>query len=120
MTNEQAVRAWLEDPMRSVKNGSRSIYSHDGTLFSYGPHYPLARVDGNTVLVNTDSYSATTASHASLVRNVAARMGMTVKCVDGGVMAAQVARQVMGGKSGLVIERALEAGLSVVDVPLAD
>jgi hypothetical protein len=51
------------------------MYFADGTIYSYGDHFPMARHDlrNSAVLFTTDSYSQTTAQHLSLTRQAIPR-----------------------------------------------
>jgi len=48
---------------KPIKNSTQSVFCHSGTIYSYGPHYPLAIFDGNKVYVNNTRYSNTTTRH---------------------------------------------------------
>jgi hypothetical protein len=55
------------------------LFIEGDTLFSYGHHYELAkRMPDGSVWVNDKRYSATTSKHASLVRSLATRKGITL------------------------------------------
>ena len=54
----------LNWPAHDVRNPSNSLYMQENVLYSYGPHYPLARWLGrNTLLVNSDDTTATSNRH---------------------------------------------------------
>jgi hypothetical protein len=63
---------WANKSQDSARTAGRSrLYFMDDTIYSYGSHFPVARHvtrKGNSaVLLTTRSYSATTASHKSMV-----------------------------------------------------
>lgn len=70
--NQEVVDAWLEHWGPYGCNSRRSLYYDCSTIFSYGPHFPIARfVRANNgeevVLFTTANYSHTTAAHKGLV-----------------------------------------------------
>lgn len=56
---------------------SRANIITDGqTIYSYGPHFPMARkLDDGTIAVNVDRWSVTTSKHQSALRAVLASYG---------------------------------------------
>jgi hypothetical protein len=70
MNNKQVAHLWAN---QSKESGSGSHFYFEGaTIFSYGPHFPIARHvnrrDGlGAVLFTTDGYSSSTARHKSYV-----------------------------------------------------
>ena len=40
----------LDQPCVDVRNGNNTIYTQDNVLYSYGPHFPLARWLGRTTM----------------------------------------------------------------------
>ncbi len=69
MTNHQVARSFGSAPFANVRSGNGTLFVSNGTIYSYGAHFPIARhVGGNTVLFNGASYSVTTSRHQSLVR----------------------------------------------------
>jgi hypothetical protein len=59
------IQDWVNNPQRNFRYNN--VYAVDGVLYSYGPHYPLARFHNQYLLVNTEGYSSATASHISTV-----------------------------------------------------
>ena len=51
------------------RNSSGSFYFTDNVIYSYGSHFPIAKIVGDTVLITSRSYSNTTARHVSHVRS---------------------------------------------------
>ena len=60
------VESWLEQ----VKSGRKvgSMFFEGDTIYSYGKHFPIARIVRGAVLYNHETYSATTSSHQAIVR----------------------------------------------------
>lgn len=51
------------------KYAGQNVYAVDGTIYSYGSHFPIARFYGaDTVLFTSHDYSSSTARHKSYVR----------------------------------------------------
>ncbi|MEW6770127.1 MAG: hypothetical protein AB1330_01860 [Bacillota bacterium] len=65
--NKGVIETWFKQCQEFGRNRSRSLYFKNDTIYSYGEHYPLARLicgDGKRfVLVNCDESTVTTASH---------------------------------------------------------
>lgn len=68
MNNRDVAHAWAHQN-RDRANGSNFYFEGD-TIYSYGRHFPIARIDAaeQTVWFTTDGYSSTTAKHKSLAR----------------------------------------------------
>lgn len=70
----------LQDRANSPKN--RAYYKEPSTLYSYGPHYVMARwLTPSMLLVSTRKYSVTTSGHMTYV-NWNARRLIGVSCVS--------------------------------------
>jgi hypothetical protein len=72
---ESCVRGWLSGEHHSGRAGGSRMYFTGATLYSYGSHYPMARIvlgkgGAQGVLVNCDSNSVTTNRHMTLVRRI--------------------------------------------------
>lgn len=53
-----------------------NVITDGQTIYSYGPHFPMARkLDDGTIAVNTDRWSVTTSKHQSALRAVLASYG---------------------------------------------
>ncbi len=48
------------------KNANGSMYFKGDMIFSYGDHFPIARIVGAHAMITTQRYSVTTARHVSL------------------------------------------------------
>ena len=51
------------------RNSSGSIFFDGNIIYSYGRHFPIAKIVGDTVLITTRKNSVTTARHVSHVRD---------------------------------------------------
>jgi len=68
--NSELAHVWVHDWRRlgNGRNSTDSFYFQQNTIYSYGPHFPIARIvdmpNGDTVaLFTTDTYGNTTAKH---------------------------------------------------------
>jgi hypothetical protein len=72
MNNRTVAENWRDQTGRA-RNGS-SMYYHGKTIYSYGPHFPMAYItdtdyfEQNIVLQNADKYSNSTAKHQNHMR----------------------------------------------------
>lgn len=68
-TNQQVVDMFVRNDAGDL-NGSSLMYL-EGTLYSYGTHWPLAvrinTVDGNTVVINKTKRGQTTTAHLNIL-----------------------------------------------------
>lgn len=63
--------------LEGFKTSSRNVYFENGVLFSYGPHYPMARKLGvgighefrEIILINSEKSSVTTQKHKSQIHS---------------------------------------------------
>jgi hypothetical protein len=72
--NDMVAHVWAQRSQTRGRNAGETFYFEQDTIYSYGYHFPLAefaRTPSGTdiVLVNSRSYSVTTAKHASYVRS---------------------------------------------------
>lgn len=75
LNNKQVVTAWLMGLPARGKN----IYTDGVTIWSYGPHFPIAKhLTLGRVLYNITHYSNTTAKHQALVSSAMRSVGKTV------------------------------------------
>lgn len=66
MTNDEVFHAWANQTQASARNSSGSVFFEGGELYSYGHHYPVAKLVGeNTALFNNTPTSMTTARQRS-------------------------------------------------------
>lgn len=67
MNNRDVAHSWAH---QSSSKGTGSNFFFEGaTIYSYGRHFPIARVDGNVVWFTTEGYSVTTTTHKGLARS---------------------------------------------------
>lgn len=60
---------WAQQSQEEGRNSSNTIFFKGDTIYSYGYHYVMAKfVAPNLVLMNSNNFSATTASHKSHTR----------------------------------------------------
>jgi len=63
MNNQQVAHLWANQSKGSAKGSN--FYFEGDTIYSYGSHFPIAKIYGNTILFTTKNYSSTTAKHKS-------------------------------------------------------
>jgi hypothetical protein len=75
--NSQMVfHLWANQSQPTARNGSGSVFFEGDTIYSYGRHFPVARIvqrrgERTAVLFNSSSYSVTTSAHQSHARQAA-------------------------------------------------
>lgn len=67
-SNKEVPHIWASQSQHSARNSQGSVFFEGKTIFSYGKHFPIATIEGDTVLFTTRKYSNTTAKHISRVR----------------------------------------------------
>ena len=67
--NSDVAHFWANQNQDSLSNANGSFYYNDDIIFSYGSHFPIARIIDNIVLFTTGSYSNTTAKHMNHVHH---------------------------------------------------
>ncbi|HHL35195.1 MAG TPA: hypothetical protein ENJ30_12600 [Desulfobulbaceae bacterium] len=66
MTNNEVFHAWANQTQASARNSSGSVFFEGGKPYSYGFHYPVAKLVGeDTALFNNTPTSVTTARQRS-------------------------------------------------------
>lgn len=79
--NPGKEQAWLaEQFVKGANSGvAGSMYVHGPTIYSYGPHFPIARREGDLILITTKhSPSRTTSGHIGLIKRAAQQAGKEV------------------------------------------
>lgn len=68
---QEVAHVWAQFNQDQGRNGGHSVFFCGNTIYSYGSHFPMAHRIGDTttILINDDSYSATTSSHQREVIN---------------------------------------------------
>ena len=70
------AHVWAQQSQSEGHNSNRTIYFKEGTIYSYGDHFPLAtfvkdKDSQDIVIFNNDTYSVTTSKHQRDVRQSA-------------------------------------------------
>src|SRR5215204_2054027 len=65
---------WANQSQAEARNSGRTFYFEGDTIYSYGGHFPIARIVQNkrgdrAVLFNAASYSVTTSCHQGMSRS---------------------------------------------------
>lgn len=68
LNNYQLCHSWAHREHKSARNQGRTLFHEDGVIYSYGYHFPIARLVDGVVLMTTENYSVTTSHHISMVR----------------------------------------------------
>ena len=66
--NNEVAHVWAQGSQDAGRNSQGNFYFNRGTIYSYGSHFPIATMEGNTVFFTLKSYSNTTAKHIGMVR----------------------------------------------------
>lgn len=62
----------------AVSGSAGAVYIHGDRIYSYGPHFPIAKRKGGTIHLTTRTYSKTTSSHVAAVRRAAEAAGIKI------------------------------------------
>lgn len=72
-TSDEIPHLWMHKAQEYGRNHGGNLYFREGTIFSYGSHFPIAKhVESGkkkAILFTTRTYSNTTAKHISMVRS---------------------------------------------------
>lgn len=72
VSNNELPHLWAHQTQSHAKNNNGSYYFEGSTIYSYGSHFPIARMvnsgNGMCVLMTTRTRSITTAKHIGLTR----------------------------------------------------
>lgn len=80
----EVIHLWAHQTQERARNQQGNVYFQGATIYSYGEHFPMARIiNGRAVLINERRYSRTTAKHLSWVRN--ACVGVRIEVPDPGI-----------------------------------
>jgi len=64
--NHEIAHIWAKQSQEFGRTSNRSMYFEGDTIYSYGRHFPIARIlSGGIVLFTTRKYSVTTSKHVS-------------------------------------------------------
>ena len=72
MNNKQVAHLWAHQSKPSA-SGSHFFFQGD-TIYSYGGHFPIARLYKGVVLFTTQGYSSTTAHHKSIASSAVSHL----------------------------------------------
>lgn len=68
-TKRELPHIWATQKQEEGRTPTRNFYFERDTIYSYGPHFPIARIIGNDVLFTLRNYSSTTSAHIWLVKS---------------------------------------------------
>jgi hypothetical protein len=78
-SNDMVAHLWAHQSQTSARNAQRNFYFDGNTIYSYGGHFPIAKIvenkrGGRAVVFTTRSYSVTTSKHISATRSAVREM----------------------------------------------
>lgn len=66
-THNEVAHIWAQNTQSEGRSGDGRLFFEDGTIYSYGHHFPIARImNDGTVLFTKKGYSISTSKHTSL------------------------------------------------------
>ena len=77
-TNKQITSVFLAQSQDTGRTSNSSMYFEGNKMFSYGEHYLMAVLQGNTLMISQRDSSVTTNKHNSALRFDAERAGVDV------------------------------------------
>lgn len=79
--SSEVAHVWATQNQDAGRNSQDNFYFKQGTIYSYGPHFPIATIEGNDVFFTLDSYSNTTAKHIGRARRAVSHKNI-IYCYD--------------------------------------
>ena len=67
VSSSEVAHLWANKIQSDARNPQGNIYFEGDTIWSYGPHFPMARHVDGVVLITTKTWSVTTSKHQSEV-----------------------------------------------------
>lgn len=67
--NKQLCHVWAHQTQQHGRNANKSLFFNNKVIYSYGDHFPAAKIYDDVVLINSETYSNTTAKHLSNIRS---------------------------------------------------
>lgn len=64
-TGAMIAHVWAAQRQQSARSGNGNLFFEGPVFYSYGTHFPLGVIVGETVFLNSDRYSVTTSGHQS-------------------------------------------------------
>ena len=74
-SSSEVAHIWASQVQMNGRNSNNNFYFDDGTIYSYGKHFPIATIVGDIVLFTLRTYSNTTAKHIGKVRSAVSHKG---------------------------------------------
>lgn len=68
-SNKQLCHLWAHQTQAHGRNANKSLFFNGSVIWSYGDHFPAAKIYDDVVLINSETYSNTTAKHLSDIRS---------------------------------------------------
>jgi len=67
--NDMVAHVWAAQSQSEGRSSNGNFYFRDSVIYSYGSHFPIAKMHNGIVLFNADSYSPSTQRHQSYARH---------------------------------------------------
>lgn len=77
---EQVMHYWANQVQPEGRSGN--VYFDGPTIYSYGPHFPMATIIGGAFVFTTRHYSLTTSRHISSARRAVPGRAEVIKVMD--------------------------------------
>lgn len=78
--NSSVTVAFVKQGQSEGRNSNGSMYFVDNVLYSYGSHFPMCKIVGDTAIVTNRRYSSTTGKHMSSLHS--ALRGTTLRVIE--------------------------------------
>jgi hypothetical protein len=79
--SSEVAHIWAGQTQPAGRNSFGNFYFNNGTIYSYGSHFPIATIAGNDVLFTMRTYSNTTAKHISRAARAVSHKNL-IYCYD--------------------------------------
>lgn len=73
-SNSEIPHLWAHQTQSEARNSGNTLFFEGSTIYSYGYHFPIARIIGDVVLMTTQNYSVTTSAHVTEVRRACSHL----------------------------------------------
>lgn len=79
--SSEVAHIWANQQQDAGRNSNDNFYFRGATIYSYGPHFPIATINGNDVIFTMRSYSNTTSKHIKRTRQAISHKNI-IFCYD--------------------------------------
>lgn len=78
-SNSEVAHVWASQTQNEGRSSNGSYFFRNGTIYSYGHHFPIAVIKDNVCYFTDQSYSNSTAKHINYARNASSHIN-TIFC----------------------------------------